>query len=116
MLIEAAEELGNPLAVSYLRSMYIVGQFEPGEGETEDTSMTRNGYHPWSFGYGNRTILSEDYFDRPLDSQLETLLHESHHAGTDLEDTEEEAYRYADQLLTEIKKTEVYKDYVQQMK
>ena len=87
-----AKFTGDSEISSKLGSMTISGIFElPGAGGNPGNSETRNGKF---FGWGNRTILSADFFSREPGSQIRTLLHESYHAATE-DWTETYTYGYS---------------------
>jgi len=94
-LKKCATESKNSNVASYLDKMTITGVFKRGEPDgAEDASETRNGRF---FGYGNRTILSRDFFIKDdISSQLQILLHEAYHASTE-DWTENKSYNYAEQ-------------------
>lgn len=97
-MCQCFKKVGDNKACDCLKGMTIVGIFERGKMPTDDISETRNGR---CFGYGNRTILSADFFDRPRKEQYITLLHESYHSCTE-DWTEDKSYDYANDKYNEI--------------
>jgi RHS repeat-associated protein len=97
-LVKALKTCADSTAAGYLDAMTVTGIFKP--GSTAGTSVTRNGRF---FGWGNRTILSPDYFSgASVEYQLTTLLHESYHAGTE-DWTEKFSYTYSLDMLEKMK-------------
>jgi RHS repeat-associated protein len=98
MLRDRAIAVGDYEVVRNLDKMKVDGMFERGKMESDDISETRNGKF---FGYGNRTILSADFFDKDGAYQQRTLLHESYHSGTE-DWTEDKSYDYAEDKYNEL--------------
>lgn len=97
-LIADIKQFGDQEIVNNISQMTVTGKFKPGWPWGGDPSVSETRYGRFFGLNSTRTILSSNFFCRCRKSQIETLLHESYHAGT-RDFTEVKSYDYARNAL-----------------